>query len=168
MTTLQITDFGEPVEHAGAMLQFMVCDGSMKCLGYFTDRSDAETFVRIKSEEDEQQSSATDGPEYCENGDREKRMVVLEKYRNGKPKVWCDPCIVDLVKALNDTGHTTVASCCGHGRPLGIISLKDGRQLLIVHDYEQAMTFVALNGLSIVTPKPCRRPSTESQPGGKS
>lgn len=44
-------------------------------------------------------------------------MVTVRKgtperhYRDG---VWCDPCLVPLVKALNDGGLRTVASCCGH------------------------------------------------------
>ena len=52
-------------------------------------------------------------------------MVVLSE------KVWCDPCIAPLVKALNEGGIATVASCCGHGERNGSICLADGRELLI-------------------------------------
>lgn len=42
-----------------------------------------------------------------------------------------DFCISDIVAALNAAGVTTVASCCGHGERDGIISLEDGRELVI-------------------------------------
>lgn len=45
--------------------------------------------------------------------------------------VWCDPCIAPLVKALNDGGLPTVASCCGHGKRSGSIVLADGCELTI-------------------------------------
>jgi hypothetical protein len=48
-----------------------------------------------------------------------------------KPGVWCDPCIADLIAALNHAGLATVASCCGHGVVDGRISLADGRELLL-------------------------------------
>jgi hypothetical protein len=48
-----------------------------------------------------------------------------------KPGVWCDPCIADLIGALNLYGIETVASCCGHGNNEGRISLKDGRDLTL-------------------------------------
>lgn len=65
-------------------------------------------------------------------------MVVLEAALNGKPTVWCDPEIVDLVRALNAGGVRTVASCSGHGEQHGIITLADGRELAILPDYETA------------------------------
>lgn len=40
-----------------------------------------------------------------------------------------DSCIAPIVKALNDGGVETVASCCGHGKGPGRISLADGRDL---------------------------------------
>jgi len=58
-------------------------------------------------------------------------MVVLERDENGRATVFCDPEIVDLVKALNDGGIKTVASCSGHGELNGSIILKDGRCLII-------------------------------------
>jgi hypothetical protein len=65
-------------------------------------------------------------------GGRESAMVVLDPgtpERHGRDGVWCDPCLVPLVKALNDGGVRTIASCCGHGDADGWIGLEDGRQL---------------------------------------
>lgn len=47
------------------------------------------------------------------------------------PGVWCDPCLVSLVRALNEGGIRTVASCCGHGKQDGSICLADGRELVV-------------------------------------
>ena len=58
-------------------------------------------------------------------------MVVLRRGPNGLPTVWCDPCIADLVGALNAGGLPTVASCCGHHLRDGSIVLVDGRELLV-------------------------------------
>lgn len=69
---------------------------------------------------------------------REAAMVVIS---NG---VWCDPCLQPLVRALNEGGLPTVASCCGHGRRPGRVALADGRQLLVLPDLE---TELALGGL---------------------
>lgn len=45
-------------------------------------------------------------------------------------KVQCvDWCIHQIVAALNAGGVETIASCCGHKRAPGIISLADGRVL---------------------------------------
>lgn len=68
---------------------------------------------------------------------RESEMVVIETDEAGIPIIWCDPEIVDLVRALNTHGLSTVASCSGHGeKQFGIVSLKDGRELLVMPDYE--------------------------------
>ena len=72
-------------------------------------------------------------------GSRESRMVVLRRDRNGKPTVWCDPEIADLVEALQSVG--TVASCCGHGGPFGNIALADGRELIIAPNFDAARSF---------------------------
>lgn len=69
---------------------------------------------------------------------REAQMAVIERDENGVPKVWCDPEIVDLVRALNAGDVKTVASCSGHGVRPGNIALKDGRELIIAPDYETA------------------------------
>lgn len=42
-----------------------------------------------------------------------------------------DACIAPLVRALNNGGILTVASCCGHGNGPGRITLQDGRELAI-------------------------------------
>jgi hypothetical protein len=55
-----------------------------------------------------------------------------------------DSCIAPIVKALNDAGIGTVASCCGHGRPPGTIALVDGRELLIAPDYETTRRWEAI------------------------
>lgn len=72
----------------------------------------------------------------CDHENREAAMPVVA------PGVWCDPCLVPIVKALNDGGTRTVASCCGHGERLGSIALADRRLLVIVPD------MAALNQLS--------------------
>lgn len=78
----------------------------------------------------------------CDHPNREEAMVVVERDPSGKPTVWCDPCLVDLIAALNDTGLPTVASCCGHHRQAGIISLRDGRHLIITADMAEALDVV--------------------------
>lgn len=50
--------------------------------------------------------------------------------------VGVDACIAPIVKALNDAGVTTIASCCGHGHRPGNIALADGRELIIAPDFE--------------------------------
>jgi hypothetical protein len=57
---------------------------------------------------------------------REAAMVVVAD------GVWCDPCLAPLVKALNEGGMPTVASCCGHGRRPSTVALADGRELLVL------------------------------------
>ena len=47
---------------------------------------------------------------------------------------YVDKCIADIVQALNDGGLSTIASCCGHKKQDGIISLRDGRELIIRND----------------------------------
>jgi len=42
-----------------------------------------------------------------------------------------DYCIADIVAALNAATITTEASCCGHSKMDGIISLEDGRTIKI-------------------------------------
>lgn len=74
-------------------------------------------------------------------GGREAAMVVIQRDAEGKPTVWCDPEIVDLVTALNAGGISTVASCSGHGPQSGIISLRDGRELIIAGNYDTARRY---------------------------
>ncbi len=49
-----------------------------------------------------------------------------------------DECIKPLVKALNECGMETMASCCGHGNTNGNIVLRDGREIIIAPDFEAA------------------------------
>lgn len=91
-------------------------------------------------------------------GTREGDMVVLETDAAGKPTIWCDPEIVDLVRALNDGGLRTVASCSGHGGPFGIVTLKDGRELLVLPDYETTRKAERILGAAL---------AAEAQGGGE-
>lgn len=50
-------------------------------------------------------------------------MVTTHRNADGTPSVWCDPCIEPLIRALNDGGLATVASCCGHGSNPGWVML---------------------------------------------
>lgn len=69
---------------------------------------------------------------------RESEMATLRRDEDGKSTVWCDPEIADLVDALNSGSLATVASCSGHGHRPGRITLKDGRELFIAKDFEEA------------------------------
>lgn len=80
----------------------------------------------------------------CDYGDspggREAAMIVLDPgtpERQGRDGVWCDPCIAPIVKALNEAGIPTVASCCGHGERPGNIALRDGRELILAKDFQE-------------------------------
>lgn len=75
---------------------------------------------------------------------REQQMLVLERDGSGKPTVWCDPEIADLVSALNLFGVPTVASCSGHGERPGNIALRDGRELIVMPNYDAARRAEAL------------------------
>lgn len=74
----------------------------------------------------------------CKQGDT---VIVLTS--SGK-LVDVDRCIFDLVQTLNDNYYETVACCCGHGYRPGVISLKDGRELIIAKDYKEARSIDAL------------------------
>ena len=63
---------------------------------------------------------------------REAAMVTVA------PGIWCDPCIVPLVSALNAAGLKTIASCCGHGRRPTQIILADGREIIVARNFEEA------------------------------
>lgn len=73
----------------------------------------------------------------CDHSNREEAMVVIAVSAEGKPTVWCDPCLAELVCALNAAGIRTVASCCGHGYRPGVICLADGRELIVCKGYEE-------------------------------
>ncbi|WP_155760406.1 hypothetical protein [Stenotrophomonas maltophilia] len=67
---------------------------------------------------------------------REAAMVVIERDATDKPTVWCDPGVVDLVRALNAGGLRTLWSCDGHGHRPAVVGLMDGRQLLVLESVE--------------------------------
>ena len=73
----------------------------------------------------------------AEPDSREAQMVVIKRGADGVPTVWCDPEIVDIVRALNDGGLPTVASCSGHGEKFGGIALSDGRQLMVIPSLDE-------------------------------
>lgn len=83
------------------------------------------------------------GDENC-NQDRERKMVTLRRDETGRPTVWCDPCIVPIVDALNMVGLKTVASCCGHGRRPGEIILADGRSVVVFESMEDTRKMDAI------------------------
>jgi hypothetical protein len=79
----------------------------------------------------------------CEWGDTVKMQLVIPARLSHSVKAYrkvvdVDRCIAPLVKALNDAGIRTVASCCGHGKGMGNIALADGRELEICPDFEAA------------------------------
>lgn len=69
-----------------------------------------------------------DRPETCCDPGEYKCTVPMPI--NGRVR-GIDFCIADIVAALNAGGVTTVASCCGHGEKDGVISLEDGRELVV-------------------------------------
>ncbi len=72
----------------------------------------------------------------CQHGKTVECWVNLpaDLSHTGKAR-WCwkpvDHCIVSIVRALNEGGVFTVASCCGHGKGPGSILLQDGRELQV-------------------------------------
>lgn len=56
----------------------------------------------------------------------------------GGKSVAVDATIAPIVKALNEAGLRTVASCSGHGEGFGNIALAGGRELIIMPNYETA------------------------------
>lgn len=66
------------------------------------------------------------------------QITVIESKTISGKSIDVDSCIAGLVDYLNKGGYRTVASCCGHGKGIGIISLADGRELIITKDYETA------------------------------
>ena len=73
----------------------------------------------------------------CERGDVEILCI-------GGHLVDVDRCIAPIIVALNAAGLPTRASCCGHGRQPGRISLRDGREIFIAASYNQAQAISAV------------------------
>ena len=61
---------------------------------------------------------------------------VLMRFPGGTRDHGIDPCIASIVKALNDGGILTKATCCGHGSEMGNIWLDDGRVLALFSDWD--------------------------------
>ncbi len=54
--------------------------------------------------------------------DRWEKVLLHRPRSDGSQVAGVDPCLADLVRALNHDGFQTVGSCCGHGRrPASII-----------------------------------------------
>lgn len=62
---------------------------------------------------------------------------ILMRFPNGTRDQAIDPCIVPIVKALNDGGILTAATCCWHGAEMGNIWLKDGRVLALFSSWDE-------------------------------
>lgn len=80
----------------------------------------------------------------CDPNSREARMVTLRRDETGRPAVWCDPEIADIVQALNAGGVPTVASCSGHRHRPGDVALRDGRWLVVAADHDEWRRIEAL------------------------
>lgn len=69
---------------------------------------------------------------------REDDMILINRHPDYGGPFRCDPEIAPLVEALIAAGINTVASCSGHGHRPGVISLADGRELVIARDFAEA------------------------------
>lgn len=135
----------QPAPHAMTDEQIKTLAERFKCVVTYSENSiecfNFLGFARaLLSQVKEPAESLTCGEGQVKNAvvSREAQMIVLRRDENGTPTVWCDPEIVDLVDALNSGSLSTVASCSGHGTRPGIISLKDGRELIVFPDYDSA------------------------------
>lgn len=80
---------------------------------------------------------------------REEQMIIIARADDGTPTVWCDPEIADIVRALNEGGLPTVASCSGHGHRPGRVTLADGREIILPRDRGETEEIEALFPLNI-------------------
>lgn len=74
----------------------------------------------------------------CKHGIEATQVQLMSPRSDGRTHAPVDPCIAPLVKALNDGGFLTTSSCCGHGHRPGTITIKDGKELIIMKDFETA------------------------------
>lgn len=72
----------------------------------------------------------------CEHGIEATQVRLFRPRSDGRTHAPVDPCIAQLVQIINDAGIETVGSCCGHGHRPGIINLRDGRELVVMPDFE--------------------------------
>lgn len=78
--------------------------------------------------------------------------MCIDKYEFtsiGGKECRIDSCIADIVRGLDIAGAKPIASCCGHFNRWGSIILKDGRELLIVPDFESGRAFDKIHGRPI-------------------
>ena len=70
----------------------------------------------------------------CKWGTYKRVLVTMQPdaeypqiWKHKEWKKWCaiDKCIAELVEAFESVGLRMLASCCGHGKGLGDILLKD-------------------------------------------
>lgn len=89
----------------------------------------------------------------CKWGIEATQVKLAVPRSDGRTHVPVDPCIAPIVQALNDAGLATIASCCGHGKNMGRVTLSDGRELLIAPDFDTATrisnTFPPINEAAI-------------------
>lgn len=64
-------------------------------------------------------------------------VLLCKPRQSGRRTVKVDQCIATIVQALNLAQISTEASCCGHGKEAGRITLTDGRELLVVEPMER-------------------------------
>lgn len=74
---------------------------------------------------------------------------AVELLMIGGRVVEVDEEIAPIVKALNEAGVPTRASCSGHGYRPGNIMLSDGREIIIARDYDEARRIDALFPIDI-------------------
>jgi hypothetical protein len=90
----------------------------------------------------------------CAGRDAHPRACTAEAMEISGRERAVDSCIAGLVRALNDAGFPTVASCCGHGRQPATIALADGYELrMLTFDQARAVDkmFPPINGGHAVT-----------------
>ncbi|MCU7934160.1 MAG: hypothetical protein KZQ99_04675 [Candidatus Thiodiazotropha sp. (ex Dulcina madagascariensis)] len=78
----------------------------------------------------------------CDWGIQATQVKLAKPKADGRTHAPVDPCIADIVQALNDAGLHTMASCCGHGKVNGRISLEDGRDLVLMN-FDEAQAIYA-------------------------
>lgn len=79
-----------------------------------------------------------EGLTMCQQDIKAVQVRLAKPRSDGRTHAPVDPCIAPIVQALNDAGFATRASCCGHGKQPGRITLWDGRELFVAADYETA------------------------------
>jgi len=85
----------------------------------------------------------------CKWGQSVKSEVTIPQHLSytGKERltvVDIDKCIYPIVKALNDGGVFTIASCCGHGQLPGSIILENNKELILTTFDESRKLFKSI------------------------